>query len=158
MKLHNIAIGTLLIIAMMTGIFSFVSGIGHNYDTTDFTGLEKTKASLGLNTSNENENALINSLSDDASIQYDDIQEIPYQAEGDGAGETWYEESNKARDVSFSILDSPNILKSLIFDVQELATETWGIPKYIFTVMWSVITITLTAIFIYAFRKWKMED
>ena len=146
MKLHHLSIMIIIVSVVVLGMITFINDLGDSYGTTaDLSGLNKTQArlneqqALSQNLSNSINNMELNSLGD--------LFVIPYEMIKVG----WY--------VAKSIFGSWATVGTMADELADGISENGiPLPAYLVGSLISIFVITLVAIVVYGFWKWKFED
>jgi len=147
MKIHYIMIALIIVGMVATGVTLYIGELGTSYGlTADMTGLNRTMTQLS-NTQNDAKN--ITDTLHTFQLRGDilDVIYVPYEMIKIG----WT--------VTKTIFGSFGVVGALISDIStSLAVQGVPIPPWVTTSIISIFFITISAIIIYAFFKWKMED
>ncbi len=142
LQLHSIAISIIIMSMLLLSASAFINDLGANYDKADFTGLENTQQRLNeqINLSRQlEENIAIITLQEDTSVLM-----IPYALIKAGWGLT-------------KLMFSPwNTIGAIMSDIADTTAEQGiPIPAWLVVSIKAILWITLAAILIYAFFKWR---
>jgi hypothetical protein len=146
MKLHHVVIAIIIVSMIALGSIDYLTDLGENYgETADLSGLNNTQARL--ETQQENAQELSDEVTSFKLESVTDFISIPYKMIKIG----W-----KMAKTMFS---SWTTVGTMVTETGDQVSETgiplpgWLVPSII-----ALIVITLIAILVYGFFKWKFED
>jgi hypothetical protein len=147
MRLHHIAVGVVFVSIILLGIFSYVGSLEEGYgETMDLTGLENTSARLRNHSSNMEE-------------IYEDINDEVLNPSAGQALLIPYTLIKLGWKSAKSMFDSWVLVGEIAVDLENNMGEVGiPIPDYIIPSLMVLIIISIIAMAIYAFFKWKFED
>jgi len=147
MKIHYIIIALIIAGMVTTGITLYIGELGNNYGVTaDVSGLNRTMTQLSQ-TQNDTQSIVDTLHTFQLRGDILDVIYVPYEMIKIG----WT--------VTKTIFGSFGVVGTLISDLSTALAEQ-GIPIPIWAIngVISIFLITIAAIIIFAFFKWKMED
>jgi ABC-type maltose transport system permease subunit len=148
MKFHHIPIIVLSIALIVIGVTTFVADMGNNYGSTaDFSTINKTTSSFD-DIINNSEN-MKQEIDDFVPESGSDLLFIPYRFLRTAWASARYLWS------SFTTLGS--IVEDLGTSLGSIGVSS-SMSNMVIAAITAILTITVVAIIIYAFFKWKFED
>lgn len=147
MKLHYLVIGIIFTSLIILGSLNFLSDIQNNYSASiDTSYINDT--SQRLNDYNKDISQLSNTVTN-FSLEINsvgDVFDIPYK---------FFQVGKSITDSMFSGF---SVLTAIVSDTYTGLNEQLGIPSWLFDSIIAILGITLVAMLLYSFIKWKIED
>lgn len=147
MKIHEISLAVIFVSMIILGTITYIDALGEKYGTTaDFSGLSNTSARL-----DEQKRFMNETYAEIAGIELSlnpiDLLSIPYKMIRVGWG------SIKI------VFGSWTVVGAIFSDLSSgLADSGIQLPDWLISSVVAILLLTIIAICVYAFYKWKFED